>query len=60
MTEILSEQEWGVVDWVEVWRGWVSCSLDTSEQTTCPGHVTRSIHLSSQVREDAWDDDILS
>ena len=53
LTEILSEQEWGVVDWVEVWRCWVSSSLDTCHSAWSedmgPGHVTRSIQLSSQV-----------
>lgn len=34
LTEILSEQEWGVVDWVEVWRAWVSSSLDTDTADT--------------------------
>ena len=54
LTEILSEQEWGVVDWVEVWKCWVSSSLDTCHSAWSEdmgsGHVTRSIQLSSQVR----------
>ena len=54
LTEILSEQEWGVVDWVEVWKCWVSSSLDPCHSAWSedmgPAHVTRSIHLSSQVR----------
>lgn len=54
LTEILSEQEWGVVDWVEVWKCWVSSSLDSRHSAWSedmgPGHVTTSIHLSSQVR----------
>ena len=54
LTEILSEQEWGVVDWVEVWKCWVGSGLDTCHsawaEDTGAGHVTRSIHLPSQVR----------
>ena len=54
LTEILSEQEWGVVDWVEVWRCWVGSGLVTCHsawaEDTGPGHVTRSIPLPSQVR----------
>ena len=54
LTEILSEQEWGVVDWVEVWRCWVGSGLVTCyrawAEDTGPGHVTRSIPLPSQVR----------
>ena len=34
LTEILSEQEWGVVDWVEVWRCWVGSALDTHDQVS--------------------------
>jgi len=30
LTEILSEQEWGVVDWVEVWRCWIGSKIETS------------------------------
>jgi hypothetical protein len=38
LTELLSEQEWGVVDWVEVWRCWVGSKirLDTVEETGTP------------------------
>ena len=54
LTEILSEQEWGVVDWVEVWKCWVGSGLDTCHSAWSEdmgsGHVTRSIQLSSQVR----------
>ena len=57
LTEILSEQEWGVVDWVEVWRCWVSSSLDTTDPRVTgdcpgPGHVTRLVTLPTQVRRD--------
>ena len=58
LTEILSEQEWGVVDWVEVWKCWVGSGLDTCHsawaEDTGPGHVTRSIHLPSQVRHSLY------
>jgi len=27
LTELLSEQEWGVVDWVEVWKTWVGSKI---------------------------------
>ena len=57
LTEILSEQEWGVVDWVEVWRCWVCSSLDTSDPRVTgdcpgPGHVTRLVTLPTQVSRD--------
>jgi len=32
LTEILSEQEWGVVDWVEVWGCWVGSKIKLGKE----------------------------
>jgi len=58
LTEILSEQEWGVVDWVEVWRCWVTCQLHTDTCHSWPDaqqQYTRIIKLPSQVTSTAID-----
>ena len=51
LTEILSEQSWGVVDWVDVWRCWVSSSLDsgTTLDMVNTNQITRMVKLPSQV-----------
>ena len=46
-----------MVDWVEVWRCWVSSSLDTTDPRLTgdcpgPGHVTRLVTLPTQVSRD--------
>ena len=48
LTEILSEQEWGVVDWVELWRSWVSSSI-TTDQSSTSHLVPRLLKLPSQL-----------
>ena len=48
LTEILSEQEWGVVDWVDLWRCWVTSSVTSSPHLT--SHlVPRLLKLPSQL-----------
>jgi len=50
LTELLSEQEWGVVDWVEVWSCWVGSKIkigsedltDTPMVVPLPQEVTAS------------------
>ena len=48
LTEMMSEQEWGAVDWVELWRCWVTSSLSTAHTDTCR-LVPRLLKLPSQV-----------
>jgi len=51
LTELLSEQEWGVVDWVEVWRCWVGSKIkigteevtETPKVVKLPQEVTASV-----------------
>ena len=51
LTEILSEQEWGVVDWVEVWRCWVGSKIkigfkedsETPKVVKLPQQVTSTV-----------------
>ena len=48
LTEILSEQEWGVVDWVELWKCWVTSSVRTV-QSDSSHLVPRLLKLPSQL-----------
>ena len=48
LTEILSEQEWGVVDWVELWKCWITSSLSTAHPDTSR-LVPRLLKLPNQV-----------
>ena len=54
LTELLSEQEWGFVDWVEVWRDWVGSQIKAGvdyEETGCP----RMVRLPQEVTATAID-----
>ena len=59
LTEILSEQEWGVVDWVEVWRCWVSSSLHTDTTQAWSVSTLASYTVPSPVSCTAVDADMV-
>ena len=54
LTEMMSEQEWGAVDWVELWRCWVTSSVSPAQSETCR-LVPRLLRLPRQVSTSVTD-----